>query len=273
MRYFLPFIIGYCNGAIATVYAVRKKHRMRQNPMRYPVIITAALSLAACVADVDNVDSQPSDKNDAVVESDKQMNERAKQASKLIETALAGTQGYDITESLTTEVGQRLAGTEAEARARDWAVQKFKDIGLENVRVEPFTIPGWERGDESAYIISPYPQKLEITTLGYSVATPSNGVEAEVVYFSELDALQATTEDLTGKIAFIDGRMAKAPDGATYGPAGMKRRIGASEARHWDFCRCGSSHYRIWLAAKKNDSCCCLRGRGDRSSWWVCIQR
>jgi len=136
--------------------------------MRYPVIITAALSLAACVADVDNVDSQPSDKNDAVVESDKQMNERAKQASKLIETALAGTQGYDITESLTTEVGQRLAGTEAEARARDWAVQKFKDIGLENVRVEPFTIPGWERGDESAYIISPYPQKLEITTLGYS---------------------------------------------------------------------------------------------------------
>jgi len=101
---------------------------------------------------------------------------------------------------------------------------------LKNVRVEPFTIPGWERGDESAYIVSPYPQKLEITTLGYSVATPSNGVEAEVVYFPELDALQATTKDLTGKIAFIDGRMAKAPDGAGYGPAGLKRRIGASEA-------------------------------------------
>jgi len=159
-----------------------------------------------------------------------EVDERIEQASKLIETALAGSYGYDITESLTTEVGQRMAGTEAEARARDWAVAKFKEIGLENVRVEPFTIPGWERGAETASITAPYPQNLEITALGYSVATPATGIEAEVVYFSELDALQETTEDLTGKIAFIDGRMKKAPDGAGYGPAGMKRRVGASEA-------------------------------------------
>ena len=32
---------------------------------------------------------------------------------------------WDITEGLTTEVGQRLAATEAEARARDWAVAKL----------------------------------------------------------------------------------------------------------------------------------------------------
>ena len=31
---------------------------------------------------------------------------------------------WDITEGLTTEVGQRLAATEAEARARDWAVRR-----------------------------------------------------------------------------------------------------------------------------------------------------
>jgi len=149
--------------------------------MRYPVIISAVLLLAACEADVESVDSQADSVTtvtDVAVKTDAQTNERTKQASKLIETALAGTQGYDITESLTTEVGQRLAGTEAEARARDWAVKKFKDIGLENVRVEPFTIPGWERGDESAYIVSPYPQKLEITTLGYSVATPSNVIRS-----------------------------------------------------------------------------------------------
>jgi hypothetical protein len=152
------------------------------------------------------------------------------QAKGLMSTALNGTQGYDITESLTTEVGPRLAGTEAEARARDWAVAKFEDIGLENVRIEPFTIPGWERGAETAEITAPFPQALSITSLGYSVATPQGGIEADVVYFSELEALQATTEDLTGKIAFISGLMEKAPDGAGYGPAGMKRRIGASEA-------------------------------------------
>ena len=198
--------------------------------MRYTLLLATALTFSACEPRVD----APALDGEKVVETVPsptiEMNERTAQASQLIETALAGTQGYDITESLTTEVGQRMAGTEAEARARDWAVAKFKAIGLENVRVEPFIIPGWERGQETASIVSPFPQKLEITALGYSVATPANGIEAEVVYFSELDALQETSEDLTGKIAFIDGRMGKAPDGAGYGPAGMKRRIGASEA-------------------------------------------
>lgn len=198
--------------------------------MRYILMTAATLSLAACVADVEGVDSGVDKVAEAIVKTEAEMNERTKQAEKLMEKALAGTYGYDITESLTTEVGQRLAGTEAEARARNWAVEKFKSIGLENVRIEPFTIPGWERGEETASIVSPYPQDLVITTLGYSVATTANGIEAEVVYFPELDALKANSEDLTGKIVFIDGRMDKAPDGAGYGPAGMKRRIGASEA-------------------------------------------
>jgi len=36
---------------------------------------------------------------------------------------------WDVVEGLTTEVGQRLAATEAEARARDWAVQRLKAMG------------------------------------------------------------------------------------------------------------------------------------------------
>jgi len=198
--------------------------------MRHTLILAMILSVAACSPNSET--SLPSAETgvEAATFVDPELNTRTKQAKTLIEAALAGTQGYDITESLTTEVGQRLAGTEAEARARDWAVAKFKSIGLENVRVEPFTVPGWERGKETASIISPFPQDMIITSLGYSVATPVNGVEAEVVYFSELDALKKTTQDLTGKIAFISGRMGKAPDGAGYGPAGMKRRIGASEA-------------------------------------------
>jgi len=193
--------------------------------MRYLLLFAAAIAVTACEPKVDTLESGVEKIVETTSLPKKEVDERLIQASSLIETALAGSYGYDITESLTTEVGQRMAGTEAEARARAWAVAKFKEIGLENVRIEPFTIPGWERGEETASIISPYPQNLEVTALGYSVATPSNGIEAEMVYFSELDALQATTEDLTGKIAFIDGRMKKAPDGAGYGPAGMKRRV------------------------------------------------
>jgi hypothetical protein len=198
--------------------------------MRQIFILAAAISITACSVSTDSSVPTPTAPVDSTESQSVKQDLSSQQAQRLIKAALKGKQGYDITESLTTEVGQRMAGTEAEARARVWAVAKFKEIGLQNVRIEPFTIPGWERGVETASIVSPFPQDLVITSLGYSVATPAGGIEAEVVYFPELAALQATTQDLTGKIVFISGLMEKAPDGAGYGPAGMKRRIGASEA-------------------------------------------
>src|SRR6476620_4770379 len=89
----------------------------------------------------------------------------------LRDSALKDDYAWDIVEGLTTEVGQRLAGTEAEARARDWAVNKLKAMGFSNVRVEPFDMPVWTRGPESAVILAPYPQKLVITALGNSAST------------------------------------------------------------------------------------------------------
>jgi len=156
---------------------------------------------------------------------------RTPEVDGLIKAALAGSQAYDITESLTTEIGPRVGGSPEEAKARDWAVAKFKQIGLQNVRIEPFTMPYWERGIETASIVSPNPQQLYITSLGGSVATPAGGIEAELAYFPTFDDLKNAPEGgLDGKIVFISGRMKKAPDGAGYGPANQKRRQGATEA-------------------------------------------
>jgi predicted NodU family carbamoyl transferase len=85
------------------------------------------------------------------------------EANALIAQSFQSDLGYQIIESLTTEVGQRLAGTEAEARARDWGVAKFKQLGFKNVRIEPFQVDHWERHSEHAEITSPFPQKLMIT--------------------------------------------------------------------------------------------------------------
>lgn len=149
----------------------------------------------------------------------------------ILESARSGTQGYDVVEGLTTEIGPRLAGTPDEARSRDWTADMFREIGLENVRIEPFTIPGWVRGVETARITAPYPQPMLVTALGGSVATPPEGVKAEVAYFPTFDALEtAPLGGLEGKIVFISGRMEKAPDGAGYGPANLKRQRGATEA-------------------------------------------
>jgi acetylornithine deacetylase/succinyl-diaminopimelate desuccinylase-like protein len=134
---------------------------------------------------------------------------------------------YSIVEGLTTEVGQRLAGTEADARARDWAVARLKALGFANVHVEPFDMPVWVRGAETAEIVSPFPQKLVLAALGNSGATPDGGITAEIVGFPSLEALQAApAEQVRGKIVFVWHRMGVTQDGSSYGTYGPIRFAG-----------------------------------------------
>lgn len=139
----------------------------------------------------------------------------------------AGGDALSIITDLTTDVGQRLGGTDREAAAREWAVARLKTLGFANVRVEPFPIAGWVRGEEKAAITAPVPQKLAVTALGYSGATPVEGVHGELAYFPTLDALKlAPAGSLKGKIAFVDHAMKAAQDGGGYGPFGAARRQG-----------------------------------------------
>jgi hypothetical protein len=153
-------------------------------------------------------------------------------AGALRDDALANDHyAWDITEGLTTEVGQRLAATEADARARDWAVKRLTALGFSNVHVEPFTMPVWTRGAESAEIVSPFPQKLAVTALGYSGSTGPTGVTGQVVYFDSVDALRAAPDSaVRGKIVFIDHHMMPTQDGSGYGQFGAPRRIGPTIA-------------------------------------------
>ena len=153
-------------------------------------------------------------------------------AAALRDDALVGDHyAWDVVEGLTTEVGQRLAATEAEARARDWAVARLKAMGFANVHVEPFTMPVWTRGPESAEIVTPFPQKLVVAALGYSGSTGPAGVTGEIAYFNSVDALRAAPDSaVKGKIVFIDHHMMPAQDGSGYGQFGAPRRQGPTIA-------------------------------------------
>ena len=138
---------------------------------------------------------------------------------------------WDIVEGLTTEVGQRLAATDAEARARDWAVRRLKAMGFANVHVEPFTMPVWTRGTEGAEIVAPFPQKLAVAALGYSGSTGPAGITGQIVYFDSVDALRLAPDSaVKGKIVFIDHHMMPAQDGSGYGQFGAPRRQGPTIA-------------------------------------------
>ena len=149
------------------------------------------------------------------------------QVVQLRDSALKDDYAWDITEGLTTEVGQRLAGTEAEARARAWAVSRLKAMGFANVRVEPFDMPTWTRGAESAEILAPFPQKLVVAALGNSASTPAEGITGEVVGFDTLaDLVAAPDEAVRGKIVFVSHAMPRTQDGSGYGYFGGPRRQG-----------------------------------------------
>ena len=153
----------------------------------------------------------------------------------LRDAALQDEHAWTIVEGLTTEVGQRLAGTEAEARARTWAVAKLKALGFANVRVETFDVPVWVRGEEKAWITAPFPQALVVTALGNSGATPANGIEAQVIAFDSVDALNAAPASaVRGKIVFIDHAMPRTQDGSSYGAFGRARREGPTSASRKD---------------------------------------
>jgi len=147
-------------------------------------------------------------------------------AEQLRDKAMHDDTGYRIVESLTTEIGPRLAGGVNDQRARDWAVAKFKALGFDKVYTEPVTFPLWERRSESGSIVAPFPQHLVLTALGYSPSTPKGGLTAQVVQFASLDALKAADPaSVKGKIVYIGYRMQRTKDGHDYG-MGSAVRVG-----------------------------------------------
>lgn len=151
--------------------------------------------------------------------------EQQRNVEQLRAAALASDHAYAIVEDLVTRIGPRRAGTPAEARARDWAVAMLRVEGFSNPHIEPFDIQSWGATRQEAYVVTPSgPRPLVIAALGGSAPTPPGGLEAEVVRYPNLDALQAAPNaDVAGKIVFIDEPMARTQDGSGYGVAVAKR--------------------------------------------------
>src|SRR5450432_1009287 len=153
-------------------------------------------------------------------------------AAALAQKALTNSGAMTIVGDLTTEIGPRLAGSDAEKRAAAWARQRFQQLGFDKVWIETFPLEhGWTRGIEKAEVISPSPQPLVVTALGGSVATPPEGLEAEIVLFKTYDELLAQpTNSLTGKIAVVTQPLVRAQDGGGYGALNKMRTSGPGEA-------------------------------------------
>jgi hypothetical protein len=145
-------------------------------------------------------------------------------AGKLIQAALADTEGYDRLEYLCYRIGNRLSGSASLEKAIAWSVEQMKAAGLSNVRIIPAKVPHWVRGAESGRILAPLDQPLHMLGLGMSIGTPPGGITADAVAVSSFDDLAKLGRDkVQGKIVVYNYAFQGYGSGRNYRQSGASR--------------------------------------------------
>lgn len=125
-------------------------------------------------------------------------------ATRIIARATRDSAAWNRLALLTETFGHRFSGSESLERAIDWTLAEMRKDGLDAVRGEPVMVPHWVRGAESVEMIAPRRQALPMLGLGGSIATPPDGITAEVLVVSSYDDLRARAADARGKIVLYN---------------------------------------------------------------------
>jgi carboxypeptidase Q len=177
------------------------------------------------------------------------------------QAALESDYAYRQVAHLADNIGPRLTGSAQAAKAVEYVASELKAVGCE-VQLERVMVPHWVRGEETAALVS-WPgmadgttQKVLLCALGESIATPKEGVTADVVAVKNFDELKAMPRDkVAGKIVLFDypfdkQMAAQGWSGPAYGEAVEYRSDGPSAAARQGAVAClirsvGGADYRI----------------------------
>src|SRR6059036_830963 len=180
---------------------------------------------------------------------------------RLQQAALSSDYAYRQVAHLANNIGPRLSGSAQAAKAVEYVANELKAIGCE-VQLEKVMVPHWVRGEETATLVQ-FPgqapdttQKIVLCALGPSVATPANGITAEVIAVRNFDELKSLPRDrVAGKIVLFnypfDKQMAaEGRGGDAYGQAVVYRSDGPSAAARNGAVAClirsvGGAEYRL----------------------------
>jgi carboxypeptidase Q len=180
---------------------------------------------------------------------------------RLQQAALNSDYAYWQVAHLADNIGPRLSGSAQAAKAVEYVANELKSIGCE-VQLEKAMVPHWVRGDETAALVQ-WPgmadhttQKIVLCALGGSVATPNEGITADVIAVKNFDELNSLGREKTaGKIVLFNYPFdkqiaAEGRGGEAYGEAVVYRGDGPSAAARHGAIAClirsvGGADYRI----------------------------
>jgi len=129
---------------------------------------------------------------------------------KLRDKAIQSDYAYEELRHLTANIGPRLSGSPQAQKAVEWVADEMRKMGAD-VTLEKAKVPHWVRGVEMAELTA-WPgqaqgtkQKIVLTALGGSVATPAEGITAEVVVVDNWKELRALSPGAAkGKILLFN---------------------------------------------------------------------
>src|SRR5258705_10403375 len=111
-------------------------------------------------------------KTDPIVETNKKIIEQVKTDADQLKADLP---------YLTTQIGPRLTGSPQLDGASHWTQEQFKSLGLENARLESWSIANsWTRGPARGWIVSPGVHEVSLAGAGWAPATKGT-VKVEVM--------------------------------------------------------------------------------------------
>ena len=160
--------------------------------------------------------------------------------ARIRDAGLSDEWAYRRLADLCDKIGPRLSGSRQADAAVEQIAAALRAGGL-SVTLQPVKVPHWIRGEEQAEITD-YPgrpagvtQHLHLTTLGGSVATPAQGISAQVLVVHSFDELNARAAEARGKIVVFDvpynqTLAVNGRSGTAYGQGVIYRVGGASAA-------------------------------------------
>lgn len=152
----------------------------------------------------------------------------------IYKSALTNSKCYSWLDHLSNSIGSRLSGSANAEKAVLYTKGEMEKMGFDKVYLQEVMVPKWVRGEkETAYILdNKIKINVSICALGGSIATPKNGLTAEVIEVHGLDELAKLGDKLKGKIVFFNRPMN--PENIetfkSYGGCVDQRSAGAREA-------------------------------------------
>ena len=154
---------------------------------------------------------------------------------KIYDEELVNGQCYGNLHYLCKNIGARLSGSPNAQKAVEWGKKLMESYDFDHVFLQEVMVPHWVRGaKEQGFIIDGKNRiPVAICALGMSMATPKEGLTADVIELHSLKQLDSLGETgIKGKIVFFnrpfDERFIETL--RAYGTAGDQRNLGPAAA-------------------------------------------